>query len=103
MVEFFSSLIHMLAICIICLCLRVGAVKIGWNLGLPYAMIKQGPDSGGWSIFQLIEIVPILLASLLSFMISQTGILAPQKIIIYGIGAVLISYIHMLVVLFVAG
>jgi hypothetical protein len=55
------------------------------------------------SFFPLIEIIPLFVATALSWFSSQEGLLAPKWILIYGVGAITTSYIHLFAVIFLDG
>src|SRR5262245_27441380 len=97
------TLLHMIVTCLIWVCVVVAALKIVWNLCVPYALIRRGPDKGGVSVFPLIELLPLLVAAVLSWISSQQGILAPKQLLALGGILVMSSYLHLFAVLFIAG
>ncbi len=76
------------------------SVKVAWNIGLPYAMIRERRRGvrRGWSIFPAIEIVPLLLAIGLAFAVSATGWLSPRTLGIGGLALIAGSYLHLAIV-----
>jgi hypothetical protein len=72
------------------------------NLWLPYAMLHRGSNKGGVSFFALFEVIPLLIAVALSFLSSQEGLLAAKMLFVFGMSAVVLSYLHLFVVLFLA-
>lgn len=78
-------------------------LKVIWNLGLPYAMIRARGKRHGWSIFELVEVIPLLLAAGLACILAEQGILSARNILIVGFAAIGLSYAHLLLVGFVAG
>ena len=101
--EIVLALLRVCAICLLCVCLLVVVLKIVWNVCLPYAMIRRGPDKGGVSVFPLIEFVPLLIGVALLYFSSIEGILSPARLLIYGICAIVASYVHLFAVLFING
>ena len=106
MMDVMHDILASFGLAIIWLCLAIVAIKIVWNLGLPYAMIRDYKRTGisrGWSAFPLVEGIPLLIAALVAWLIGYDGSLAPSKLLIYGFSAVILSYVHLVVVAFVAG
>jgi len=78
------------------------AIKVIWNFGLPYAM---GADKSGrgWSIFPLIEFIPLLMAILVAWVTCQNGNFTTKNLLIYGGGAIVVSYLHFCVIAVIFG
>jgi hypothetical protein len=89
----------------ILLCLLVVATKVIWNVGLAYAMIREDLRGvyRGWSAFPLIEIVPLLVAIGLSFLVSGHKLLSPRMLSVWGFAAILGSYCHLALVALLYG
>ncbi len=101
MSEVIHTAIYYFCAAIVWICLGIAAVKIIWNIGLPYAMLREKPR--GWSIFPLIEIVPVAIAAFTSWMIVYDRILSASHILTYGLGAIVLSYLHLCLVSFIVG
>ena len=54
-------------------------------------------------MFTLIEVVPLVTAIVASWATGQTGVAAPWRVAVCGLGIVVASYLHLFAVLFVAG
>jgi hypothetical protein len=78
-------------------CLLVVAIKVLWNVGLPYAMIAERRRGvrRGWTVFPGVELVPLLVAIGSSAAVSATGWLGPWTIMVVGTLAVVGSYLHL--------
>lgn len=101
LMEIMAAVFHYIGIVLICLCLSVVVIKVIWNFGLPYAMMRE--KRHGWSIFLLIEAVPLLAATLISFVTQQQGAFAPGGIAVWGLAAIVASYIHLVFVALLHG
>src|SRR5258708_252846 len=101
MMDFMWGAIYYIGFILVCLCLIIVVVKIVWNLGLPYAMLRE--KARGWSIFPLIEIVPLFVAIAIAFLTQQHGVFSPLHLITWGLGAILVSYLHLAIVATVYG
>jgi hypothetical protein len=97
--------IHIIVYTILAVCLTVVAGKVVWNIGLPYAMLREHlrGTRRSWSIFPAIEVIPLLAAIGLSFIISSDGVLIPSRLAIWGFAAIAVSYCHFAVVSLVYG
>jgi len=75
-------------------------VKVCWNIGLPYAMMREQRQGirRGWSLFPAIEILPLLIAIGISFLISAEGFLSPRQLAIWGFVSILVSYVHLVII-----
>jgi hypothetical protein len=93
---------HIVGICAVILCLLIVALKVTWNIGLPYAMLLS-KEKGGWSAFPLAEIVPLLLAVLIAWGTNQSGWFSVRSIAFYGFGAIAVSYLHFCAVSVIVG
>lgn len=71
------------------------AMKVIWNFGLPYAMLKH-PEKKGWSIFPLIECAPLLASMAVAWMAGLGGDYSPGRIGFVGGLAIVVSYLHLL-------
>ncbi|RLS34092.1 MAG: hypothetical protein DWH81_15855 [Planctomycetota bacterium] len=71
-------------------------------LGLPYAMLRS-VDERGWSIFPLIEFIPLMCAVFVSWTIGLTGWFSPKSIGVTGFVLITLSYVHFILVLIVVG
>jgi hypothetical protein len=100
--DFLSSAFHIVGTCGVILFLLIVAVKVVWNIGLPYAMLLS-KEERGWSAFPLAEIVPLLLAILIAWGTSQSGWFSVRSIACYGFGAIAISYLHFCAVSVIVG
>jgi hypothetical protein len=100
--EIVLALLRVCAICLLYVCLLVVVLKIVWNLCLPYALVRRGPDKGGVSAFPLIEFVPLLIGVVSLYFFPGVGILTPGRLLVYGICAIVISYLHLFAVLFIS-
>ena len=78
------------------------ALKCLWTIGLPYVMLRSVAERG-WSIFPLIEVIPLVLAVFTSWAFGLTGCFSPKNIGVAGFVLISLSYVHFLVVLIVAG
>jgi hypothetical protein len=82
-------------------------LKAVWNVGVPYAMIWEAVRNPrkrhGWSIFVLLDVVLLVVATVTSVIASQEGIVSPSRILLYGASAILASYLHIAIVLLVGG
>jgi hypothetical protein len=102
-VDFVITGLQLLATIIIGICVAVIMIKVIWNIGLPYAMLtdslRRKPEEGerGWSVFPLIELVPLGLALLASALSGQSGLLSPWQLLRYIGGSILLSYVHFLI------
>lgn len=101
MIGVFHDAAYYVALVIVFVCLGVAALKIVWNLGLPYAMLLE--ERRGWSVFPLIEVVPIVLAGCVSWLAGFDGVFATSRILAYGLVSVALSYLHFCIVLFIGG
>jgi hypothetical protein len=101
MIDFLWTCVYYFGVVSIWICLILVALKIIWNLGLPYAMMKETARS--WSIFPLIEIVPLVMAFVISLLTQQNDSLTPVQLLIWGFGAIIASYIHLAIVSFLYG
>ncbi len=101
MMHFLWTSVHYLGAAAVCACLIVVAIKVLWNLGLPYAMMREKQRS--WSIFPLIEIVPVFVGILISYLTRQEGVLSPGQLAVWGFGAVFTSYLHLAIVAILYG
>ena len=90
---------------IIVACLAVVAIKVVWNLGLPYAMIREHAKGvrRAWSVFPAIEVIPLLIAIGLSYLVPGPWFLSPRTLAIYGFAVVVASYLHFSIVAMVYG
>lgn len=88
-----SLAIHYVGLIVVCLCLLIVGLKVIWNFGLPYAMMRE--KHRGWSIFPVIESIPLLLAIGVSWLTSQGGVLSPTTLAVWGFGGILASYLHL--------
>ena len=101
--DVFLAIYHSVATVIVCLCILAVGLKVAWNFALPYAMLRRGPDSGGWSAFPLIEVVPLIIAGIFALGSFHIGGMGPRAILVVGFAAILLSYVHLLVVAFIGG
>lgn len=94
------TFLHVLVYIIMAVCLTIVAGKIVWNIGLPYAMLREHLRGmrRSWSIFPVIEVVPLLAAIGLSFFVSSDRVLFPSRLAIWGFAAIAASYFHLLIV-----
>ena len=102
MTEVVSVVISYCVTAIVVVLLSVTLLKIVWNIGLPYAMLRE-IEGRNWSIFPLIELVPFIIALLLAWVVGLGGILSPKVIGSVGAIAIFGSYIHLFLVLFLYG
>lgn len=72
-------------------------LKVVWNLGLPYAMLRH-PERKGWSIFPLIEFAFLLAAVMIAWAGGLTGALSPGRIGLVGGIAIVASYVHLIII-----
>lgn len=93
------AILHILANILIVACLIAVAAKVVWNIGLPYAMLRERLRGvhRGWSLFPAIEVVPLLVAMGLAFVISSSGVLDHRTIASWGFAMVVGSYCHLAV------
>ena len=98
MIEVILNWLRQLAVVFAAICMLLVAVKIIWTIGLPYAMLRE-PKSRNWSLFPLVELLPFAVGLFVSFIASQKGIFAPRNWMVYVLGAILISYAHLFLVL----
>lgn len=78
-------------------CLVVVVSKVIWNVGLPYAMLlalRRGVRRG-WSVFLGVEFLPLLIAIVVSYLVSGHGVFSPRTLAVWGAAAILGSYAHM--------
>ena len=87
------------------LCLLIVFIKVIWNFGVPYAMLVEfvRGKQQSWSIFQFVEVLPLLVAIVISFLRRESGMLSPTNLAIWGFGAIFASYVHMFIVPGVCG
>ena len=97
-----TMLIHIAALIVIVACLVVVAIKVIWNVALPYGMIRMKEDRA-ISCFPLIEAIPLLLAMLVSWLTGQRGYFSAGTIGFYGLLAIVLSYVHFCVVSMIHG
>lgn len=93
MIEVFSNLLGWLSTAVIAICCLASLLKVIWNLLLPYAMLRER-EKRSWSVFPLIEFVPLLVATLISWIAGKDGWMSPSVLFIYGGGLILASYLH---------
>jgi hypothetical protein len=86
----------------VAVCCVIAALKCIWTLGLPYAMLRS-VEERGWSIFPLIELIPLVFAVIISWAIGLTGWFSPKNLGVAGFVLIALSYFHFVVVLMVAG
>jgi hypothetical protein len=101
MMEVILAVGHFVGLILVSICLVIVIIKVIWNLGLPYAMMRD--KSHGWAIFPLIEIIPLLLAILVSFLTQQRGKLSPAHLALWGFVFIFASYIHLALVAILYG
>ncbi len=81
--------------------------KTVWNIGVPYAMVREAlrsPDKKhGWSVFILLDVVLLALAMIASHLAGESGPLGVWRIAIYGLGAITLSLVHLVIVLLLSG
>jgi len=88
---------------LIWLVLGILALKVIWNFGVPYALMRKPIDPktgkrGGISLSLEIELFLLLLALGLSwFSKGDSFVDRPLTVLIYGGGAILLSYLHFFV------
>jgi len=75
------------------------------NFMVPYALIRQvrKGDRRTFSLWIGMECIPLLLAIVLSWLLSCSGPLSPGLIAIFGFGLVIASYMHAGIVFCVVG
>lgn len=87
---------------IVFLMLLVVWLKILWNILLPYGMIRQ-KEIRSVSTFPLIEIFPFVIAILLAWACTLKGWFSATNIAIFTSILIILSYMHFVLVLMVAG
>jgi len=89
----------------IVLLLLIVFAKVVWNIGLPYAMMREQRQGRGrgWSLFPAIEILPLLIAVGISFLISAEGFFSPRQLAIWGFVSILFSYVHLVIIALLDG
>jgi hypothetical protein len=77
------------------------------NFLVPYAIIWEAvvrPEKKhGWSIFILLDVGLLVLTVITSAVAGQRGMLSPSRIALYGLGAIVVTYVNMISVLLVGG
>jgi hypothetical protein len=103
--EALFAIVGVLAYAIVAVSLVVVAGKVVWNIGLPYAMLREHARGvhRGWSIFPLIEIVPLLVAIGLSYLVGGQGPISPRSLALWGFTAIFGSYFHFALVPYLYG
>jgi|LakMenE18May11ns_1017448.scaffolds.fasta_scaffold9834933_2 ACR3 family arsenite efflux pump ArsB len=83
------------------------ALKVIWNFGVPYALLRlpindQSGKKSGISPMLEIEIIIMILAIILSWLSDgESFVNKPNQILLYGVPAILLSYLHFFVVGFI--
>ena len=88
--------------CAVAVCCLIVLLKCIWNFGLPYAMLASKEEQG-WSVFLLIEIVPLVIAMAISWVSGQVGWFAVSTLMKLGFGLIGLSYLHFCIVSIFAG
>jgi hypothetical protein len=101
------AIVQLLAAVVMWVSLALFAVKTLWNLGVPYAMIHEAlvrpRDRHGWSLFILFDIGMLVLALITTALAGQYAAASTWTIVIFGVGAIATSYVHLIAVLLVGG
>lgn len=101
------SILQMASFVVMWGCIALLILKTFMNFCVPYAMIREAlqrpKQRHGWSLFILLDIALVFLASIASLAAGETGLVSPWRILIYGACAIIASHIHLFVVLFGAG
>jgi hypothetical protein len=93
---------HILAAAVMWSSLVLFVLKVLWNLCVPYAAIHEGirhPENAhSWSLFTFIELALLLLATISCALGNQHGAISCARLGAYGLCAIFITYVHMMVV-----
>jgi hypothetical protein len=100
--ESIMSFVGQVGVGVVWFLLTIVIVKIVWNLMLPFAVLRL-PKGQEVSTLPIIEVVPLLIATFVSWSIGCEGVLAPSRILFYGMGAIALSYVHFFTVLMLGG
>ena len=92
--ESLAGFLGIVASLVVLILLVLTALKVIWNFGLPYAMLRH-PEKEGWSIFPLIEILPLLVALMISWASGLEGLLDVRSVGWIGCIAIVASYVHL--------
>jgi hypothetical protein len=98
----FAAITGWIGTIIVALLCVIVALKCFWTLGLPYAMLRT-TEERGWSIFPLIEFIPLVFAILIAWATHLDGWFSPKSVLIAGFVSIALSYIHFFLALLVAG
>lgn len=88
---------------LIWLVLGILALKVIWNFGVPYALIRKPIDPktgkrGGISLSLEVELFLLIIAVGLSWFSKGDSLVdRPLAVLIFGGGAILVSYLHFFV------
>ncbi len=79
------------------------AIKVLWNFGSAYVLIKrslQSTDSEGVSIslHPMLDALLLVLSMVVSVATIQAGLFRVSNVALYGIGGIVASYLHFFVV-----
>lgn len=96
---------HIIAAGFLTLFLLIVAIKVIWNIGLPYAMIREHSRGvhRAWSGFPLIEILPLLGAAGLALLLRSDHWISPGRLLLFGGLAIIGSYLHLVIVVMIYG
>ena len=87
------------------ICVALFLLKAIWNLGVPYAMIRETRrgERHHWSMFILIDVTFLTVAAISSAASGHRVPLGPLSTIIYGIAIIALAYINLSVTMIVGG
>lgn len=97
-------ILQTISLLVMWLAIAIVAMKVVWNIGLPYAMLleslRRKPELGerGWSVFPLIELLPLAGAAIASVLADVTQMPSGWMLFWYGAVAIALSYFHFAIV-----
>lgn len=92
-------MIKAVAYAIICLCLLAVLVKVLFMFLIPY---ERHEYNRSVSLMPLVECIPLLIAIAIAYSISSRGVLAPRSLALLGFGAIIASWIHLVLWIVIA-